>query len=188
MAFVVYGDSPTPCFLRLDSIPNLNFLSWTTSNRNSNLTIWPFDLCWNKFKRALNWTEFCVTGSVSNKPWPKRWIFLTNFWEAFASSDRHLAASILAMCLPAVGSQICWTKLWIWLVWTINLKYINHSYFNLVKSNKSFFSWNCIFGSFPQFKKWFLAIFEIAKNRIWPKNFFREIHLFDFTSFWPGRF
>ena len=40
-------------------------------------------------------------------------------------------------------------------------------------------SWNCNFGNFklfPQFKNWFLAIFEIAKN------WFCEIDLFDFTS------
>ena len=29
----------------------------------------------------------------------------------------------------------------------------------------------------------FLAIFEIAKNGFWSKKFFREIDLFDFTSF-----
>ena len=169
MAFVVYGDSPTPCFLRLDSIPNLNFLSWTTSNRNSNLTIWPFDLCWNKFKRALNWTEFCVTGSVSNKPWPKRWIFLTNFWGAFASSDRHLAASILAMCLPAVGSQICWTKLWIWLVWTINLKYILTIRISISWNQiNQFFLWNCIFGSS---KIDFWSFWKLHKMEFGPKNF-----------------
>ena len=28
-----------------------------------------------------------------------------------------------------------------------------------------------------------MAIFEIAKNGIWSINFFREIDLFDFTSF-----
>ena len=54
-----------------------------------------------------------------------------------------------------------------------------------------FFSWNCISGSFklfPSSKNWFLAIFEITKNRIWSKNFC-EIDLFDFTSFfWPGLF
>ena len=32
-------------------------------------------------------------------------------------------------------------------------------------------------------QNWVLAIFEIAKNGIWTKNFFREIDLFVFTSF-----
>ena len=43
---------------------------------------------------------------------------------------------------------------------------------------KNFFSWNCIFG-IPQFKNWFLAIFEIAKNGISDlvKKFIREIHI-----------
>ena len=62
----------------------------------------------------------------------------------------------------------------------------------LVKSNKSkkFFSWNCIFGSFltfSQFKNWFLAIFEIAKNGIWSKKLFvkfiySNIRRFDLAS------
>ena len=51
----------------------------------------------------------------------------------------------------------------------------------LVKSNKSFFSWNCISGSFltfVQFKNWFLVILEIAKNGIWSKkNFLKLIYL-----------
>ena len=34
-----------------------------------------------------------------------------------------------------------------------------------------------------------MANFEIAKNGIWPKKIFREIGLFDFTSFFlPGLF
>ena len=48
----------------------------------------------------------------------------------------------------------------------------------LVKSNKIFRQ----FQTFPQFKNLFLAIFEIAKNRIWPKKI-HEINLFDFMSF-----
>ena len=39
------------------------------------------------------------------------------------------------------------------------------------------------FQTFSLFKNWFLAIFEIAKNGIWSKKFFREIDLFDFMSF-----
>ena len=34
--------------------------------------------------------------------------------------------------------------------------------------------WNCIFGSFSQFKNWFLAIFEIAKKNF-VKNFFVKL-------------
>ena len=44
-------------------------------------------------------------------------------------------------------------------------------YFSWKVSN--IFSWNCIFGSckhFPQFKNWFLAIFEIGKNELWSKK------------------
>ena len=37
--------------------------------------------------------------------------------------------------------------------------------------------------TFSQFKNCFLAIFEIAKIGLWTKNFFHEIELFDFTSF-----
>ena len=55
------------------------------------------------------------------------------------------------------------------------------------KINQNFFSWNCIFGSFKlvsRFKNWFLAIFEIAKMELGEKKFFfRQIDLFDFTSF-----
>jgi len=62
----------------------------------------------------------------------------------------------------------------------------------LVKSyiNQNFFiTWNCIFGSFKtfsQFKNWFLAIFEIAKNGIWSKeNFMKLIYLMS-SIFLPG--
>ena len=41
--------------------------------------------------------------------------------------------------------------------------------------NQNIFSWNCIFGVFPQFKIWFLAIFEIAKNGIWSTKFFVKL-------------
>ena len=39
------------------------------------------------------------------------------------------------------------------------------------------------FETFSQFKNWYLAIFEIEKNGIWSKNFFREIDFFDFMIF-----
>ena len=52
-----------------------------------------------------------------------------------------------------------------------------------MKSNKSNFFYVKLhfwqFYNFSQFKNWFLAIFEIAKNGI----IFREIDLFDFTIF-----
>ena len=46
---------------------------------------------------------------------------------------------------------------------------------------------NCISGGFKLFFP-FLAIFEIAKNGFWSKIFFREIDLFDFTSFFAWTF
>ena len=57
----------------------------------------------------------------------------------------------------------------------------------LVKTNKSnFFSWNCIFGSFPQFKNSFLSIFEIAKNGIWSNKLFVKLIYLISQVFWPG--
>ena len=45
-------------------------------------------------------------------------------------------------------------------------------------------SWNCIFGSFSQFKNWFLAVFEIAKNGIWlTKLFMKWIYLIGLEFF-----
>ena len=60
----------------------------------------------------------------------------------------------------------------------------------LVKSSKSiFFSWNCIFGSFSQFKNWFLAIFEIAKKwNLGKKNFSWNWFIWFHEFFWPGLF
>ena len=48
--------------------------------------------------------------------------------------------------------------------------------------NHNFFSWNCLFDTFSQFKNWFLVIFEMAKNGIVSKkkswNWFIWFHEF----------
>ena len=41
------------------------------------------------------------------------------------------------------------------------------------------------FWQFPKFKNGFLAIFEIAKNGIWSKKFFREIAFLAVLNFFP---
>ena len=48
MASHVYGDSPMLYLIWLDSIPNLNFLSWITSNNFSKLTILACGHYWNR--------------------------------------------------------------------------------------------------------------------------------------------
>ena len=42
--------------------------------------------------------------------------------------------------------------------------------------------------NFSQYKNWYLTIFEITKMEFWQKNFFGEIDLFDFTSFFAWTF
>ena len=48
MASHVYGDSPMLYLIWLDSIPNLNFLSWIISNNFSKLTILACGHYWNR--------------------------------------------------------------------------------------------------------------------------------------------
>ena len=65
-------------------------------------------------------------------------------------------------------------------IWTAGQKIWKSPGKKLMKSTK-LISWNCIFGSlklFPSSKIDFLAIFEVAKNGIWPiKNFVKSIYL-----------
>ena len=42
------------------------------------------------------------------------------------------------------------------------------------------------FWQFSQFKYWFLAIFEIAKNGIWSKKIFEKLIILISRVFWPG--
>ena len=63
-------------------------------------------------------------------------------------------------------------------------------FFNILHENYVNFFGEIVFLvvlNFSQFKNYFLAIFEIAKNGIWSKKC-HEIDMFDFTSFffWPG--
>ena len=47
---------------------------------------------------------------------------------------------------------------------------------------------NIQFQTFSQFKNWFLAIFEIVKNGIWPENFCVKLIYLISRAFLPGLF
>ena len=60
----------------------------------------------------------------------------------------------------------------------------------IVKSNKTIFSWNCIFGSFklfPSSKMDFWQFLKLQKMNLVKKNFMKLIYWFH-EFFWPGLF
>ena len=100
-------------------------------------------------------------------------------------SVMKFASSLTASAFPVPDSYLsndtkC-SKLYSWLE---NLKKSRQKN-SQNQINKYFFSWNCIFGSFKLFsssKIDFWPFLKLQKMEFGQKNF-REIDLFDFTSF-----
>ena len=66
--------------------------------------------------------------------------------------------------------------------WSFQIRVSGTRYPKIAKKNSCEIAFWAVLNFNSRFKYWFLAILEIVKNGIWPK-FFRELDLFDVTSF-----